>query len=96
MSSADKVTTGTYNCSLIVKIISLALASSLITFSVPPAVKTKYFAHLSFNSTLQLINGILSDLQKLLKYFNSTAIVVFLKIPFAALVQDEQLCFLII
>ena len=37
----------------------------------------------SFNSTLQLINGILSDLQKLLKHFDGTAIVAFLKVPFA-------------
>ena len=29
--------------------------------------KTQYFVHLSFNSTLQLINGILSDHQKLLR-----------------------------
>ena len=42
-----------------------------------------YFFHLSFNSTLILINGISSDLQKLLKYLNSTAIVAFFKIPFA-------------
>ena len=38
---------------------------------------------MSFNSTLQLINGISSDLQKLIKYFNGTAIVAFLEIPFA-------------
>ena len=30
------------------------------------------------------MNGISSDLQKLLRYYNSTAIVVFLKIPFAS------------
>ena len=33
---------------------------------------------------MQLINGISSDLQKFLKYLNATAIVAFLKIPFAA------------
>ena len=70
--------------SLIVKIILLALASSLITFSVPSAEKTQYFLHLSFYSTLQLINGISSNLRKLLKYFDGTAIVAFLKTPFAA------------
>ena len=37
---------------------------------------------LSFNSTLQLINGISRDIQKLCKYFNGTAIVAFLKILF--------------
>ena len=30
--------------------------------------------HVNENSTLQLINGISNDLQKLLKYFNGTAI----------------------
>ena len=37
-----------------------------------------------FNSTLQLINGISTNLQKLLRYFNGTAIVTFSRIPFAA------------
>ena len=39
--------------------------------------------NLSFNSTLQLINGTSSFLQKLLKYFNGTAIVTFFKSLFA-------------
>ena len=38
-----------------------------------------------FNSTFQLINGISSDFQNLLKYFNSTTIVAFFKILFALL-----------
>ena len=85
LSLADKVTTGTCNfVYLIVKIILLALASSLISFSLPPAEKTQYFAHLRSNSTLQLLNRILIDLQKLLKYFNVTTTVAFLKIPFTA------------
>ena len=46
----------------------------LISLSIPSAEKTQYFVHLSFNSTLQLINDISSELQKLLKYFNGTAI----------------------
>ena len=37
------------------------------------------FVHLSFNSTLQLINGISGNLKTLLRYFNGTALVVFLK-----------------
>ena len=61
------------------KIILLGLASALL---VPPADRTQYFVHLSFNQNFQLINGISSDLQKLLKYFNGTGIVAFLKIPF--------------
>ena len=84
MSLADKVTTGTYNfVSLILKIILLTLAFSLILLLLPAADKRQYFVHLSFNSTLQLINGILSDLQKLLKYFNGTAIVAFFRISLA-------------
>ena len=64
---------------LIVKIL-LELASSL---AVPAAGKTQYFIHLRFNSTLHLINDILSGIQKSLKYFNGIAIVAFFKIPFA-------------
>ena len=62
--------------SLIVKMILLEWASS----STAAAGKIQYFAHLSSNSILQLINGILSNFQKLLHYFNSTAIV---RVPFA-------------
>ena len=68
--------------SLIVKILSSLLTLAL---SVPAKDKTQCFDHLSFNSTLQLINGISSDLQKLLKYFNGTPIVAFFRIPLAAL-----------
>ena len=45
--------------------------------------KTQYFVHLCFHSTLQLINYISRDLQKLLKYFSGTAIVAFFRIPLA-------------
>ena len=54
-----------------------------IIISLPSADKAPRFFHLSFNSTLQLIKGISSDLQKLLRYFNGAAIVVLFKIPFA-------------
>ena len=64
--------------SLIVKIILLESAFAL---SAPAADKTQYFVNL--NSTLQLINGISSDHQKLLKYFNGTAIVAFFRISLA-------------
>ena len=47
------------------------------------ADKTKDFGHLIFNSTLQLISGISSHLQKLLKYFNDSGIVAFFRILFA-------------
>ena len=80
MSVADKVATGTYNFAfLTVKIILSALITVL---TAPAADKTQYFVHLTFNSKLQLINGISSEFQKLLKYFNSITTVAFLKIPF--------------
>ena len=66
----------------IVKIILLELASS---FSSSFAYKTKRYS-LSFNLNLHLINGVLIDLQKLLRCFNGTTITVFFKIPFAPLV----------
>ena len=63
------------------------ILSSLLplTLSSPGADKAQCYVHLNFNSTLQLINGIPSDLQKLLKYFNGTVIVAFFRIPLAAL-----------
>ena len=51
---------------------------------------TYLITFVSFNSTLQLMNGISSDRQELLRYLNSTAIVTFLKIYYLHL----QLCFL--
>ena len=42
--------------------------------------KTQYFVHLSFNSTLQLIDGISNDLQILIKCLNGAAILAFSKI----------------
>ena len=71
--------------SLIVKIILLLLSSFLLwALRVPATSKTQCFVHLSFNSTFQLINGISSDIQKLLKFCNGTAIVAFLEIRLAA------------
>ena len=63
--------------SLIVKIILLESASS---FSAVAEAEKQCFVHLIFNSTLQLISGISIDCQKLLKYFNGTAIVAFFRI----------------
>ena len=63
--------------SLIPNIISSELASA---FSTLAAAEIHSLVHLSFNSILQLINGILSDLQKLLKCFNGMAIAAFFKI----------------
>ena len=64
------------------KIILLELS---LLLSAPAANKTQYFVHVSFNSILKLINSILGDLQKLLRYFNDTAIVSFFRIPFNSL-----------
>ena len=66
--------------SLIIKIILLGLESE---FSVTFQAKTQYFVHLSFNSTLQLINDISTDLKKLPRYFNHIVIVEFIKVIFA-------------
>ena len=63
--------------SFVVKII---LLGSAFLLSAPAADKTKYFSHLSFNSTVWLINGILSDFQK---YLNCTAGFSFFRILFA-------------
>ena len=64
--------------------LALLLLLLSLSFSLAVADKAQYFVHLSFNSTLQLINHSSSDLQKLLKYFNVTAIVTFFRIPLAA------------
>ena len=66
--------------SFIIKIQLLGLALSLSALA---ADKIQYFPPSSFNSTLLLINGISCDLQKLLKYFNDTAVAAFFKIHFA-------------
>ena len=66
---------------MIVKIILLGL---LFVLSAPAVDKIQDFVHVSSDSTLQLINGISSDLQKLLKYFNSTVIVTFFRTSLAS------------
>ena len=71
-------TSGTYIFgSLVVKTLSSSLALTLLT----SAAKTHCLVHLSLNSTLQLINDISSDLQKILRYFNGTAVVALFRIP---------------
>ena len=73
-----------------------SLSELALSLSVP-TVKTQCFVHLSFNKILQSINGFLSILQKLLRYFNGSyntiqllhcynccnTIVAFSKVPFA-------------
>ena len=56
---------------LLLKIMLLELVSG---FSIQAAAKRQWFVHLEFDSNLQLINDISSDLQKLIKFFNGAAI----------------------
>ena len=80
LSLANQVATGTYSfVSLTVKIILSRLAAVLST---PAADKTQCFVHLGFNSTFQVINGISTDPQKLLKCSNDKVI------PFAPSVSE--------
>ena len=72
------MTTRTY--SLMSLIVKMLLLEPALLFSTPAAAKTQCFVHLSFNSTLHLINGISSDGQKLLTYLNGTTIAAFFRI----------------
>ena len=76
----DKVTTGTYN--FVFVILNAVLAIVDITQSL-----------LQFNSRwiLQLINGISTDLQNLLKYFSGTAIFTFLNTLLLATVAESPM-----
>ena len=73
MSSTVNVTIGT---------------QSFASVNVKVAVVAAVSQHVSYNfnesSTLQLINGISNDLQKLLKCFNGTAIFTLVFVPFAS------------
>ena len=71
--------------SLIVTKILLGLASVLST---RPVDKTEYF---KFQFDFAINNGISSDLQKLLRYFNSPAIADFSRMSFAASVLPTNL-----
>ena len=83
VSFGVKVTRRKYNFACVrVKII---LSEIILASWAQNAGKIRQFFYLSFNSNLKLINAILSDLQKLLRCFHTTAVVVFLKIPFAPL-----------
>ena len=48
----------------------ITLLGSALALSLPFADKAQLFNYLSFNSNLQLINGISKDLQKLFRCFN--------------------------
>ena len=51
-------------------IVKITLSGLAFALSLQAAEKTQYFFHLSFNITLQLINGIPSDLQKFIDLYN--------------------------
>ena len=69
MSLVDKVSRGTYH-----------LASIIVNFAESPELdKVQSSIQFNLRRLLQLINYISSDLQKLLRYFNGTTILVFFK-----------------
>ena len=75
LSFADNVTAKTHTFeSLVTKII---LSGSASVLSLTATAKTQCFVHINFHSTLQLINGISSNLQNLLRYFNGTVTAAF-------------------
>ena len=81
-SSVDKVTTGTYN--VVSAILNVAFVGSSIAATAGSAsgssslvvllVNTQLSDHVKIRFTSQLINGVSSVLQKLLKCFNGTTI----------------------
>ena len=83
-SSLDQVTTGVYNLHL--SIASVALVGALSLTIVGPAstcllsklVITQFLFHFNSKDTSQLINGMFNALQKLPKYFNGIANIIFL------------------
>ena len=94
LSSADKVTTGTYSfTSFIFKVAPFALIA-LASVPIAAVVNTQFSIHINESSILQLINGISNDLQKLLKYFSGTAIFIPFFVPFAS-VSAVRLAFYI-
>ena len=75
-SSLDKVSAGTYNLQSFIASVAPVGALSLL----PPAMSLysklvimQFLFHFSSKNTSQLINGIVSALQKLPKYFNGIA-----------------------
>ena len=78
-SSLDKVTTGMYNLQSFIA--NVAPSGELSHTTGGPAstclssklVITQFLFHFSFKDTAQIINGILSALQKLPNYFNGIA-----------------------
>ena len=73
---------------LIVKVILSELASADL---LPAEAKTQFFIHLCSNSTLQLINGISSDLQNYLDTLITQWLLYYLRSHFI----HTQFCFLI-
>ena len=61
--------------------VALSAPVSLAFATIAAVVNTQFSIHFNESSTLQLINDISNDLQKLLKYFNGTAISTFFFVP---------------
>ena len=76
------MTTGIYKFSSL--IVKKLLSGLVLVFSLSSIVRTQSYAHLSFDSTLQLINAISSDLEKLLTYSNGIAIAASFKTVFSS------------
>ena len=74
LSAVNKVTTRTY--SFVSVILKVAHVPSLDNIHFSP--------HVNSSSILKFIKGISNDLQKLLRYFNGTAIFTFFIVPSAA------------
>ena len=77
-SSLDKVTTGMYNLQSFIANVAPVGELSLTTGPASTCLSSKlvitqFLFHFSSKDTSQLINGIFSALQKLLKYFNDIA-----------------------
>ena len=73
LSSADKVTIGTLSFASVILKVALSAPVALALAPTAAEVNTQFSIHINESSTLQLINGISNDLQKLLKHFDGTA-----------------------
>ena len=75
--STDKVTTGSYNLQLVIsKNAFVGLLISGPASLVALLVTTQFLDHIKSKEISQLINGMSSVLQKLLKYFNDITILI--------------------
>ena len=69
----------------------MILLELTLSLSLPHVAKMQCFVNVRFNFTFQLISGISYVLQKLFRYFGQSAIVVFSRTSFAAVVLPINL-----